>query len=475
MDSDIEIYKAYQKDPFLWIKDMYWLVPQIKWQEFIKWKHISWQQAEIVQAVKDAINWKSSRQISIKSWHSIWKSVILSYIILWFMFCFKCKIWLTAPDSQLLFDVLWSEVWSQLSKLPEDIKNLFEKTSDHLYLKEDKAWWFARCKTGKKENPEALAWLHSDNIMLIWDEASWIPEQIFEAWASNLTGHNYLYILIWNPLRNVWYFYNTFKNKDWNNLSFSSLDSPFKWDYPEKVASQYWINSDEYNRRVIWDFPREDILDDKWYVQLIMEKDIKYIYQDENLYWNRKILWVDCAWQWKDKSTWVIRDNTKSVIVWYEEVSDPKSIANKTLTLMREYNIEGKDIIIDNFWAWANVAKELALLWIDTTPIYVWENIEEEWNWQKFKNLRAKLYRLSKQWIESGWLLSYRDYWKELLTIRYKRTLRDEIQIMSKEDMKKAWYNSPDFADAFSMTFYYDLNNLANYNIPDILVQEYDI
>lgn len=460
--KELEIYKLYQKDPFMWLKDMYGLVPQNKGEEFIKGKMISWQQAEIFWAIKEAVNWNWLRQISIKSWHSVGKSVILSYIIIWYMFCFKCKVWLTAPDSQLLFDVLWAEVWSQLNKLP--FKDLFDKTSDHLYLKEDRDWRFARCKTGKKENPEALAWLHSDNIMLIWDEASWIPEQIFEAWASNLTWHNYLFILIGNPLRNVGYFYNTFKNKDWRNLSFSTLDSPFGWDYAEKIANQYWIESDEYNRRVLWNFPREDILDDKGYVQLIMESDIKYIHQDESLYWERKILWVDCAWAWKDKSTWVIRDNNKAVIVWYESISDPKSIANKTLTIMKEFWVEDEDVIIDNFWAWANVSMELALLWIRVSPIYVWDSKEMEYKGQKCKNLRAKLFRQAKEWLEWWWLLAYRDYWKELLTIRYKRTLKDEVLIMSKEDMKKAWYSSPDFADAFSMTFYQDITEINDFD-----------
>jgi hypothetical protein len=125
---------------------------------------------------------------------------------------------------------------------------------------------------------------------------------------------------------------------------------------------------------------------------------------------------------------------------------------------MRTYLVKWEDIIIDNFWAWANVWMELATMWIRTNPIYVWDNKKYEHKWQKCKNLRAKLFWQLKEWIEQGWLLSYRDYWKELLTLRYKRTIKDEVQIMSKEEMKKAWYNSPDFADALSLTFYQDLS-----------------
>jgi len=463
--TELEIYKLYQKNPFIFIKDMWGLTPVKKWEECIKWKHISWQQAEIVQCIHNEIQKTGNFKINmtIKSGHSIWKSTILAMLLLWFMFCYRWKIWLTAPDSVSLYDVLWAEIWTWLLKMPNWIKELYDKTSDHLYVKEDRDWWFARCKTWKKENPEALAWLHSDSMMLICDEASWVPDAILDTARTNLTADRYIFILIWNPLRNVWYFYDSFKDSHWHNFSFSTLESPFQWDLAEKIAKKHWVESDEYRRRILWEFPREDILDDKWYVQLLMESSIKYVYQDESMYWNRIILWVDCAWEWKDKTTWVIRDNAKAVIVWYEDISSPKSIANKTLTIMKEYKVDWEDVIIDNFWAWANVWMELATMWIRTSPIYVWDSKMQEYKWQKCKNLRAKLYWQVKEWLEWWWLLAYRDYWKELFSIRYKRTIKDEVQIMSKEEMKKMWYDSPDFADAFSMTFYKDPNVL---NIP---------
>lgn len=458
--EDILIYKKRQKDPFIFIYDMWWLKPVPKWEECIKWKHISEQQTEIVQYIYEEIQktWNFKINMTVKSWHSIWKSTILAMLLLWFMTCYRWKIWLTAPDSVSLYDVLWAEIWTWLWKMPDAIKDLFDKTSDHLYVKEDRDWWFARCKTWKKENPEALAWLHSDSMMIICDEASWVPDAIMDTARTNLTAVRYIFILIWNPLRNVWYFRDSFKWNTWEKFSFSTLDSPFQWDLPWQIEKKHWIESDEYRRRILWLFPREDILDNKWYVQLVMKNDIKYVYSDESLYWNRKILWVDCAWEWKDKTTWVLRDNQKAVIIWYESVSDPKSIATKTLTLMRELWVKWEDIIIDNFWAWANVWMELAIMWVKTSPIYVWERKNQIHKWQKCLNLRAKLFWQLKEWLEAWWTLSYRAYWEELLSIRYRRTPRDEVQIMSKEDMRKAWYESPDFVDALSMTFYKDLN-----------------
>ena len=57
--------------------------------------------------------------------------------------------------------------------------------------------------------------------------------------------------------------------------------------------------------------------------------------------------------------------------------------------------------------------------------------------------------------IAGGQLVKHPD-WKQLLTIRYKRTGTGKIQIMSKDEMMRRGWESPDLADALSLTFYGD-------------------
>lgn len=482
-----EIMEIWIKDPFIFIYDIWGLIPQkilpeyeefyfdvlkraekncevldelklSMFEEFERWKHITWQQAIIVQAVKDGINWVKPSYIAIKTGHSIWKSNIMWKIIIWFLFCYPySKMWLTAPDSQTLYDALFSEVWSSVSNMNEELQSLFKKTEDYLSVVGAEDYRFARCKTWKKENPEALAWLHAQYIALICDEASWIPTEIFQSGQSNLTGDINLFIMIWNPMRNVGYFFDAFGDKAWQNIHFSTWWSPICWDYPQQILDKYWEDSDEYRRRVLAKFPREDIIDDKWYVQLITSDKIK---QQANLklYWKRKTLGVDCAGGWKNLTTWVMRDNIWACIVGREKISDAKSIAIKTITIMQEFGIDPLDVFIDNFGAGANVWMEMALLGYKVSPIYVgetkinWFEIVEEW--QKIMNIRALLYWRVKKWLEGGWVLESDVVWNELLSIRYRRTEKDQIQIMSKKDMKKLGYESPDFADGLSLTFY---------------------
>ncbi|PZM81825.1 hypothetical protein DLH72_04995 [Candidatus Gracilibacteria bacterium] len=497
MNNEKELLELYQRKPTIFYRDIWGLeeqkiLPEYKefynevlekaktdseelfklklymFEKFQKGKHITWQQAIIIKTLEENLKDLGEKnltiKISIKTGHGIGKSNEFSRIIVWFLFCFyKSKIGLTAPDSQTLYDALFSEVGNAVNSiLSEDIKKEFIKTTDYLRIRGMEDQWFARCKTGKKENPEALAGLHADSIMLIGEEASGLPEEILNAGNSNLTGRLNIFLLIGNPLRNNGYFYDTFKLGSWINLSFSGEESPITGNYPEEIKEKYGEESDEYRRRILGKFPREDILDDKGFVQLVLEKHINKT-EDLEIFGQRKILGVDCAGEGKDLTTWVLRDNLKAIIVGSEKISDENSIANKTLTIAKHFGVKAEDIVIDNFGKGANVGVILASLGYKPTPIYVGDtklkvgeikkDIEEEG--QKFLNLRALLFWRLKKWLEGGGQLGESQHWEEIKILRYKRTLKDQIQIMSKEEMRKNGFKSPDFADALSLTFYF--------------------
>jgi hypothetical protein len=79
-------------------------------------------------------------------------------IIIWFLFCYKdAQVPTTAPTAPQLQDILWKELASWINRLPDFMKIQFERTSSYIRIKEKSETWFARARTGKKENPEALA------------------------------------------------------------------------------------------------------------------------------------------------------------------------------------------------------------------------------------------------------------------------------------------------------------------------------
>jgi hypothetical protein len=59
-------------------------------------------------------------------------------LIIWFLFCHKdAQVPTTAPTSQLLQDILWKEINSWIKKMPDQMQELFDTTSDYIRVREN--------------------------------------------------------------------------------------------------------------------------------------------------------------------------------------------------------------------------------------------------------------------------------------------------------------------------------------------------
>lgn len=453
-EKEKEIVRKMMKSPRYFIEVVWKLVPQQKGEKFIKGKHITWQQEKILQAVEDAMAGNAKRRISVRSGHGIGKSTTLAWLVLWFLTCYKeSQVPCTAPTSEQMNDVLWKEIAKWLNRMPAELKNKYEWTNTHIRVLENPAVWFARAKTARKESPEALAGIHGDYVMMIIDEASGVPEEIFNTAEGALTEENILVIMISNPTRINGYFFDSHNKdkKNWQTFAFSSIDSPLvDEEYVNRIVDKHGKESDEYRIRVLGEFPSGDTMDDKGYVPLLIEDDIRQtIYGD---FVGVKVMGIDPSGEGDDETVWVVRDNFKAKVVAKEKISSEKSIAEKTLTLMDLHNIRPENVFIDNFGVGANVSKELALSRnrYSVNGVNVGDKAIDE---ESYINLRAESYDRIRKWLRGGGELVNHEGWSELLSIKYRRDLSGRIQIMSKKDMRKEGINSPNVADALMMTF----------------------
>src|SRR5262249_47328533 len=133
----------------------------------------------------------------------------------------------TAPTSSQLFDALASEVKSWFNQLSPTLQSLYEITSDRIALKAAPDESFTSFRTSSAERPEALAGVHSKNVLLVADEASGIPEKIFETAAGSMSGHNATTIMAGNPVRTSGLFHDshTKLRGEWYCIHVSCLDS----------------------------------------------------------------------------------------------------------------------------------------------------------------------------------------------------------------------------------------------------------
>lgn len=485
--NDIELFIQYQEHPEKWVCDIFNLrlqrvKPQYQeeydkavrenrfnefkkgwFEDFVKGEEVTWQQTAILLGVGAAVRHEAHPRITVRSGHGIGKSTTLSWLLLWYLFCFKnSQIPCTAPTGDQMHDILWKEVQIWLSRMPKEISSLYDWSNDYIKMLESPQTWFARARTARKENPEALAGIHADFVLYLIDEASGVPDEIFNTGEGALTGDNYLFVMISNPTRLTGYFYDSHHgdSDNWQCFHFNSEESPVvNQKFVQRIIDKHGINSDEYRIRVKGDFPKEDGLDDGGYVSLLTEADLRFT--QDGTFTGPKRMGVDPSGEGKDTTDWVIRDNYKAKRVASEKISNPKSIAQKTLTLMEVYGVEDVDIYIDNFGEGANVAQELALSGKKVNGINVGDTIpkdEEEYdkiNGEKiFINRRAKAYWMLRRWLRTGAEICEHKVWKDQLTSnRYRTELSGRIKMMGKREMRKNSIKSPNAYDALMLTF----------------------
>lgn len=456
------------------------------YHNFVKGKHISWQQVLILLAFQKAmVDSSLSRHISVRSGHGIGKSAVTSWLILWFLFCFfMSQVPVTAPTAGQMHDVLWKELSIWLSRMKsDDIKELFEWQHDYVRMKYDPAGWFARAKTSSKENTEALAGVHADNVFLAADEASGVPEQVYNAAEGALTSGNVYVMLISNPTRPTGYFYDSHhKNAtDWQTFNFNCEEAPLvDRQYVERQAKRHGVTSDEYNIRVKGNFPSEDMMDDTGYLQLVPRNRITVEPSlGHDLFVGGKTLAIDPSGEGDDECEFILRDAFRAKSILTLHTTNDKEIANWIIKFAAQYNLTGKDIVIEGFGKGADAAKHVAVETKGKLSIYVVlpgnkPEEEERLNGEHFIRMPDEMdvheadillnLRMTANWRMRKWLFAggtiidnnteNSDFAEQIAVNKYKRTQQgNKLQMMPKKEMKKNGIPSPNKSDALALSF----------------------
>jgi len=262
--------------------------------------------------------------------------------------------------------------------------------------------------------------------------------------------------MISNHTRLLGYFHNSHTSDahNWQCLSFNSEQSPIVDEaFVQRIIEKHGKESDEYRIRVKGTSPNEEGMDDKGYIPLLSETDIRFV--SENPFIGEVRMGVDPSGEGQDVTAWLVRDNFKMKVLGKEIVSYPKTIAVKTMTWMTETNVKDTNVMLDNFGSGADVSKEMALS--DSRYNIGTVNVGQSADDDIYLNLRAEAFFRLREWFKVGGQIIDtplgRDLGKELLTIKYRRNEAGKIQIMPKQEMRKQGLASPNYADAGMLTF----------------------
>ena len=173
---------------------------------------------------------------------------------------------ITAPSKATLEDGLLKEVKMWIRRLPLAIRNLFEVKTDRIVLIADPNEVFISARTSRAENPEALAGVHADHVLLVPDESSGIDDSIFSAGQGSMSASTAITLMLGNPTRATGYFADAIRNEAgiWWVREVSCLEvmglhpnAPSQ-EFVDEIRQIYGEDSNTYRYRVLGKLPLSD-------------------------------------------------------------------------------------------------------------------------------------------------------------------------------------------------------------------------
>src|SRR6478609_468698 len=161
-------------------------------------------QAEALEAVGQ------HDRVSIRSGHGVGKTTFESWLILWFLLTRKnCKVPVAANSQDQLRDTIWPEIGKWHRQFPEALKAMIDVQAERIVVVQDPEGAFAVRRTASKDNPEALQGFHAEHLLFLIDEASGIPDIVFEVGMGALSTPGAKVVMAGNPTRTSGFFYDT--------------------------------------------------------------------------------------------------------------------------------------------------------------------------------------------------------------------------------------------------------------------------
>lgn len=411
-------------------------------------------QAQVMQDVADGV-----RKISIRSCHGVGKTAVLAWIATWACCVFPAaKVIQTAPSGPQLWDALFAETKMWFKRLPPALLELFDIMSDRIEHKGAPESIFVSARTSRAEKPESLQGVHAEEgiVILMPDEASGIPEAVFEAAIGSMSGANCCTLMTSNPTRTSGTFFDsqTRLRGSWKTYKISYEDSTrVSPEFVREVAEKYGEDSNQFRVRCLAEFPRsdDDTLIALELVEAATQRDIE---QDPE---TAPIWGVDISRFGDDKTALCERFGKvvpRAVDTWSK--MDLMATAGRIKHRYDEAQVKPKHICVDVIGIGAGVVDRLREQGLPVIGVNVSESSSLK---DGYLNLRAELWDQARAWLEAKDCrlpADDQDLVGELSVPKYKFTSNGKLQLESKEDMKKRGIPSPNKADAFVLTFAVD-------------------
>jgi hypothetical protein len=406
-------------------------------------------------------------RMATASGRGIGKSALVSWLILWMLTTRIGSTTIVSANSEAqLRSVTWAEVTKWLALLLNS--HWFEVSATRLMpakwlaeiverdLKKGTRYWSVEGRLWSEENPDAYAGVHNhDGVLVIFDEASGIPDPIWSVTAGFFTENtpHRFWLSFSNPRRNEGYFYECFNAKRdfWQtqNIDARQVEDTDKAVY-EQIIAEYGADSTQAKVEVYGEFPSDG--DDQFIAPRVVDEAMaRARHKDESA---PRVIGVDPARGGADSTVIVVRQGRDIVAIKRYHGDDTMTTVGRVIDAIEEYNpvltvIDEGGLgygVLDRLKEQRYKVRGVNFGWKAKNPV-MWGN------------KRAEMWGEMRDWLRTASIPTDRALKADLCGPHQKPNSSGTIFLEGKKEMKARGLASPDAADALAVTFAYPLAN----------------
>lgn len=364
---------------------------------------------------------------------------------------------LTASTATQLESKTWAEVqkWARRCITGHWWNITTGKGAMRMTHRERPESWRCDAQTAREENAESFAGLHAADStpFIILDEASGVPDTIFETAQGGLTDGEPMMFAFGNPTRNTGWFHGAF-NAQRHRWTTRQIDSRTVQITNKNQIAQ-WVedfgeDSDFVKVRVRGVFPSasslqfisRELVDDAARRELPSSRNETIVLGVDPARFgdDRSVIWTRAG---RDARTWPpIR--LRGV--------DTMTLAARVTEHVNFLRGAGHRVIVnvDGGGVGGGVIDRLRSIGLDVNEVQFGGRAMDS---RKYANRRAEIWGTMRDWLAGGAIPEDEELATDLTAVEYGFNANDQIALERKESMKARGLASPDDGDALAITF----------------------
>ena len=432
-DNLIALVDRYHDDPRAFIEDML-VIPELD----------DWQ-IKVCEMLKEG-----KTRIAISSCNGSGKSFLTSALELWWLLCKPlASVSVCSATFSQLYEVHFRLIRSHIND--SIIKNYYNtENSTKICLPNSRDEAVIRGVGNNAGRPESIQGQHHGSILGVFDEASGIHQDIYDAMEGNLTTEGATWIAIGNPLKSGTPFHKIFSDSRWEHIYIDARDCKYTSKlWVDQMIAQYGPDDDRVRARVFGQFPRGAI---NTVVSLSDYEDAENREIDTKGNPYEIVIGFDPSRSGADASVVCARQGRKLLDI--KEMlcrRDSVDLAEEVLKYANQWN--GTVICIDGTGLGGPIADMLRRRFKNVQEVVFGSGAMDKTH---YLNKRAELWVKYANWLKTASIPKIARLKQDSTNIELWYTTTGKAQVEDKSEYKARGFDSCDYSDAVVCSLFVD-------------------